>query len=169
MPTLITELDQAKAYTWCPICRQNGNPQSPLLREGHIIRCNFNHQLSGADLQRFGADMVKATEIFHEQPTITDVKWGIFVNPTVRERLEKKFAGRVMITLATYLAALADDSIVLITGEQATELRKLGVKNGAEMLSAIKGAKETERELEEATAQISKFMAILQAAQIPGA
>jgi len=169
MPTLVTALDAAKAYTWCPICRQNGNNDSPVLRDGHVLKCNFGHQLSGSDLQRFGADMVKADEIFLEQPTITDIKWPIFLNPKVKAKLEQKYAGRIMITIATCLAALADDSIVMITGEQATELRKLGIKNGAEMLSTVKQAKETEKELADAVAQIDKFMTILKAAQIPGA
>lgn len=166
MPTLVTELDQAKAYTWCPICRQNGNSQSPILRDGHILKCNFGHQLSGSDLQRFGADMVKSSEIFHEQPTITDIKWPIFVNPKVKEKLEIKFAGRIMITLATYLAALSDDAVVLITGEQATEMRKLGIKNGGEILAAIKTAKETERELDDARGQIEKFHQIIKSAGV---
>ena len=94
--------------------------------------------------------MVKANEIFHEQPTITDMKWGIFVNPSVKAKLEQKFAGRIMVTLGTFLAALADDAMVMITGEQAAELRKLGVHNGQEMLAVIKQAKETERELDDA-------------------
>jgi hypothetical protein len=112
--------------------------------------------------------MVKANEIFIEQPTITDIKWGIFVNPQVRAKLEEKFRGRLMITLATYLAALADDSIVMITGEQATELRKLGIKNGTEMLSAVKSAKAVEKDLEEANDQITKFMKVLAAAGMAG-
>jgi hypothetical protein len=167
MPTLVTALDQSKAYVWCPICRQNGNPQSPLIRDGHIIKCNFSHQLTGADLQNFGADMIKANEIFHEQPTITDMAWKIFLNPKVKEKLEAKYAGRIMITIATFLAALADDAIVLITGEQAVELRKLGVKSGAEMLSAMKQFKETERERDEAIASIEKFMNMVKSA-VPG-
>ena len=169
MPTLVTALDQAKAYTWCPICRQNGNDKSPILRDGHILKCNFGHQLSGSDLQRFGADMVKANEVFLEQPTITDIRWPIFVNPSVKTKLEQKYAGRIMITLGTFLAALADDAMVMITGEQATELRKLGIHNGAEMLAAVKTAKETEREKDEAVAQIEKFMIVLKAAGVPGA
>lgn len=168
MPTLITELDQAKAYTWCPICRQNGNDKSPVLRDGHVLKCNFGHILSGSDLQRFGADMVKANEVFHETPTITDIRWPIFVNPKVKEKLEVKYAGRIMITLATFLAALSDDSIVMITGEQATELRKLGIHNGAEMLSVVKSAKETERSLDEANSSIEKFMKLVAAAGVPG-
>jgi hypothetical protein len=166
MPTLISPLDQGSAYTYCPICRQNGNDRSPLQREGHVIKCSFSHQLTGADLQRFGADMVKAGEVFHEQPTITDIRWPIFVNPAVKAKLESKFAGRLMITLATYLAALSDDSIVLITGEQAVELRKLGVSSGKDMLGVVKQAKETERERDDAIQQIEKFMAIMKAAQI---
>jgi hypothetical protein len=168
-PTLVTALDQGKAYTWCPICRQNGNSQSPILRDGHVLKCNFGHQLSGSDLQRFGADMVKSTEIFLEQPTITDVAWKIFINPAVKTKLETKFSGRIMITIATLLAALADDSMVMITGEQAAELRKLGIHNGAEILSSVKQSKETARERDEAIQQVERFMNMIKAAGVPGA
>ena len=166
MPTLITELDQAKAYVWCPICRQNGNQNSPILRDGYVLKCNFGHQLSGAQLEQFGADMVKATELFIEQPTITDMAWKIFINPKVKEKLEQKFAGRIMATVATLLAALSDDTLVMITGEQAAKLRKLGIKNGAEMLAAVESSKETEKELQVANDQINKFLTMIKSAGV---
>lgn len=169
MPTLVTELDQARAYAWCPICRQNGNDRSPLLRDGHVIRCNFGHTVTGAMLEQFGADMVKANEIFKEQPTITDIAWKIFINPHVKERLEQKFAGRIMITVATLLAALSDDSLVMITGEQANKLKKHGLHNGADLVAMADSVKELEREKNEAIASIEKFMKVIAAAQMPTA
>jgi hypothetical protein len=108
--------------------------------------------------------MVKAGEVFHETPTITDVKWSVWVNPKVREKLESKFSGRLMITLGTYLAALADDSMIILTGEEAAKLRKLGVHNGKEMLASIEGGKVAERERDEAVKSVEKFMGILNAA-----
>ncbi len=169
MPTLVKELDQSKVYAYCPNCRANGNPSVPLSRDMHVMRCPFGHQISGEQLIQSGADMVKSGEIFPEQPTITDIKWSIWVNPKVKERLEQKFAGRIMITVATLLAALSDDALVMITGEQAAKLRAEGIKSGAEMLSAVEMSKETARNLVEANSQIEKFMGMLRQVQIPGA
>jgi hypothetical protein len=166
MPTQIPTLDQSLVYTWCPTCRMQGNPRSPLTREMHAIKCSLGHQFTGQQLQAMGADMVKAGEVYTEQPTITDIKWSIFVNPKVREKLESKFSGRLMITLGTYLAALADDSMIILTGEEAAKLRKLGVHNGKEMLASIEGGKIAERERDEAVKSVEKFMGVLKAAGV---
>lgn len=168
MPSLTPVLDQSSAYTFCPICKQQGTDRSPLQRDGTgSIKCQFQHGPFTLE-QLQSADMVKSSELFIEQPTITDIRWPIFVNPDVKARLERKFSGRLMITLGTYLAALSDDSIVMITGEQAAKLRALGVKNGAEMLSTIEMAKENERELDEANKTIQRFMTMIAAAGVPG-
>jgi len=170
MPTLVKELDRGSAYTLCPICRQQGNDKSQLQRDSvGAIKCLFGHgPFTGQALQQYSADMIKATEVFPEQPTLTDIKWGIFVNPNVKAKLEQKFAGRILVTIGTYLAALADDSIVLVTGEQATELRKMGIKSGADMLSLAKQSKETERERDDAIQQIEKFMQMLKTVGVTG-
>jgi hypothetical protein len=120
-------------------------------------------------LQRFGADMVKSGDVFIEQPTITDIKWPIWVNPTVKERLEKKLAGRIMVTIATLLAALSDDSLVMITGEQAANLRAMGIHNGADMLAKAESEVQTAKERDDCLNQIERFMQVMKAAQIPGA
>ena len=66
------------------------------------------------------------------------------------------------------LAALADDSIVMITGEDAKKLRELGVHNGKEMVSAMESMKETEKEKDAAIASVEKFMNLLRAAGVTG-
>jgi hypothetical protein len=169
MPTLTPPLDPSLAYVFCPICRSQGNSQSPLTRDGTgSIRCQFQHGPFTLE-QLQSSDMVKSSELFIEQPTITDIRWPIFVNPDVKAKLERKFSGRLMITLATYLAAIADDSIVMITGEQAGKLRALGITNGQQILSTVEMAKQTERELDESNKTIQKFMGLIAAAQAPEA
>ena len=165
MPTQTPPLNPAAAYMFCTVCRQNGNPSVPLQRDGHILRCEFGHQPSSQQL--YGADMVKASDIFLETPAITDIMWKIPINPRVKAVLEDKLKGRILVTIGTLLAALADDTLVMITGEQAAELRALGVKNGADMLSAVKTAKETERSLADAVTQLERFQAMLNAASAP--
>ena len=168
MPSLTPVLDQSSAYTFCPVCRTQGNDRSPLTRDGAgSIKCPFSHGPFTLE-QLQSADMVKSSELFIEQPTITDIKWPIFVNPDVKVKLERKFPGRLMITLATYLAALSDDSIVMITGEQATKLRALGITNGNQMLSVAEASKEIEHELDEANKTITRFMTMIASAGVPG-
>ena len=170
MPTQTPPLNSSLAYMFCPICRAQGTTDSPLTRDSvGAIKCQFQHgPFSGAQLQQSGADMVKSSELFPEQPTITDIKWPVWVNPTVKKRLEKKFAGRLLITIGTLLAALSDDSLVMITGEQAQKLRALGIHNGADMLAKAESEQQTAKSLEEARGQIERFMDVLKAAQIGG-
>ena len=175
MPTKVTSLDSSAMYIYCRVCAANGNPKSPLRREMDTVKCALGHTMQGSTSMTAShgelpatasMDMVKANEIFLEQPTITDMKWPIFVNPKVKEKLESKFSGRLMITLGTYLAALADDSMIILTGEEAAKLRKLGVHNGKEMLASIEGGKIAERERDEAVASVTKFMGVLKAAGV---
>lgn len=161
MPTLVTEINQSLAYTWCPICRNNGNSQSPLVRELHIVKCQFGHVFTGAQLQQMGADMIKADEVFHEHPALTDVMWKLPVNPKVKEVIETKFKGRVLVTIGTLLAALADGSLVMITGEQARDLKKLGINNGADMLALAQSMEQTEKERQQLLDQVGKFQELL--------
>lgn len=164
MPTLVKELDRALAYVFCPTCRLNGNPKSQLTRDMHQLKCALGHSFTGAQIQMMGADMVPMSALQPEQPSITDVKWPIWVNPKVKEKLEQKFQNRVIFTVATLLAALADDQLVMITGEQGEKLRKEhGVKSGAEIISALASMKQTEQERDEAVKELEKFQKMMQA------
>lgn len=169
MPNLVKELDQSLAYIYCPTCRLMGNPRSQIIRDGHAFRCPLQHTFTGAQLMSSGADMTQMADIQPEQPTITDIKWSIWINPKVKERLEQKFPNRLIMTVATALAALSDDTLVMITGEQGARLRKeFNIKSGAEMLSALESAKQLEQERDEAVKELDKFHKLLAAANISG-
>src|SRR5882724_684991 len=116
MPTLVKELDQALAYVYCPTCRLTGNDKAPLTRNMHQLQCQFGHTFTGAQVTAMMADMVPMQAVQPETPSITDIKWTIWVNPKVKEKLEHKFPNRLIFTIATLLAALADDTLVMITG-----------------------------------------------------
>lgn len=162
MPSLVKPLDNALAYTYCPTCRLNGNARSPLVRQMHEIKCSLGHSFTGGQLQSMLADMVPMQDIQPETPSITDEKWSIWINPKVRVRLEQKFPNRVIFTVATLLAALADDQLVMITGEQGEKLRKEhGIKSGAEMLAALESMKQTEQERAEAVKELDKMQKLI--------
>jgi hypothetical protein len=164
MPTLVRELDQGLAYTFCPTCRLAGNPKSPLARDMHQLKCALGHSFTGAQLQAMYADMVPMASIQPEVPSITDVKWSIWINPKVKEKLEQKFPNRIIFTVATLLAALADDSLVMITGEQGEKLRKeYQVKSGAEIIAKFESLKQCEEERDSAVKELDKFQKMMQA------
>lgn len=163
MPNLVRELDQAMAYVFCPTCRLAGNPQSPLIRDMHKLQCSLGHTFTGQQIMAMGADMVPMSSIQQEQPSITDVKWPIWINPKVKEKLEQKFPNRLIFTVATLLAALADDTLVMITGEQGERLRKeYKVRSGGEIIAALESAKQTEQERDEAIKELDKYQKIMQ-------
>ena len=141
-----------------------GHPDVKLVREMHVIKCALGHTFSGADLLALDPDMIKAVDMQPEQPVLTDIKWPIWIHPQIKSKLETKYHGRLWVTIATCLAALADDQMVMITGDQGKELRKLGLKSGPEIVAMAQGFKSMEKELQEANLQIQKFMTLLKQA-----
>jgi hypothetical protein len=172
MPTQIRPLDSNSAYVYCEVCRNQGTPNSILHRDSvGKISCQFGHSPNPlvadhgtSGLAPMTADAIKAVDIQPEIPLITDVAWKIFVQPATKDKLERQLKGRVFATISTLLMALADGSLVMITGEDAAKLKKYGVKSGAEMLSYIESVKGLEKERDELALQVSKFMKMLQSA-----
>jgi hypothetical protein len=172
MPTLIKPLDSSSAYVYCPVCRDNGNPRSPLQRDSvGRISCSFGHapavlleERPKGPLMEMDADAIKAVDLQPEIPLITDIKWPLFVQPEIKAKFEAKFKGRVMATISTMLMALVDNAIVIITGPDAIKLRKMGIKSGQEMLAYMESMKSIEKERDELASQVTKFMKLMQAA-----
>jgi hypothetical protein len=174
MPVVKT-LDSASLYAYCGTCAQQGNPNSPLRRELDTVQCPLGHKFQGsmAMTASGGAlpdtanmSMVKLTEYQPEQPQITDVAWKIFTHPSIRAKLEERYAGRVMATVSTYLMALADGSVVMITGPDAVKLKSMGIKNGAEILATVDSVRQLEKDLADANARLEQFQKILVAAGV---
>ena len=172
MPTQIRPLSRDSAYTYCPICRDNGVPNSLLHRDSvGKISCQFNHSPSilvpdsgTSGLAPMTADAIKAVDLQPEIPLITDVAWKIFIQPQTKAKFEEKFKGRGMATISTLLMALVDNAIVIITGPDAIKLRKLGIKSGQEMLAFVESMKSIEKERDDLASQVTKFMKLMQSA-----
>lgn len=107
-------------------------------------------------------EMIKTKII--EQPADTDVKREIWIHPTLWERLNDKFSGRLLVTLRTVFAALADDSIIFIEGPEIKELKLQGVKSGKDIVAMLHNAKEQERTIEAMQKQLDLLAPILHAA-----
>ena len=154
----LRNLDEGAAYIYCPTCRNNGTLNVPLRRQMHRIVCDLNpsHIFSFEQLQRASADMVPLSAIQVETPPKTAMAWKIFVVPATKEAIEARYPGRVMVTVGTILDALADDQLIFITGSEAAELKKRGLRSGLEIIAALNSYAQLEKERQEAVDEITK-------------
>jgi len=167
MPTLISPLDAALTYVWCPQCASTGNPRSPLVRDGSgMISCSFGHRPTADQLA--ASDMVKFGEVFKEQPSPTDIKWPIFVNPQVKAKLESRFPQNLMITIGTLLAALADGSVLILMGDEVKKLKDKGIKNGKDMLATLEMVDTVSKERQMLMDKIEQYERIFKQAGVGG-
>ena len=151
------------AYIFCPACRNAGTPNVPLRRDMHVIRCVINpgHQFSFEQLQRVGADMAPMSAVLTETPNPTSIVWKIYVAPATKASIEERYPGRVIVTVATLLDALADDELIFITGAEAADLKKRGLRSGLDIISALNSFAQLEKERGEAIAQLDKVRGML--------
>lgn len=172
MPTnIVPTLQQDKAYVFCPTCSREGTEKSPLMRDSHLLKCAFGHSFDSRQLAALRArgtpvEMENWTDLIVEQPPDYCEKFPIWCNPAVWKHLQKKFRGRFIATLITYLEALADDTIVLIDGADAEELRKMNLKNGVEILAAMRDRVNLQTQLDDANRKIEQFRALMSQAGV---
>lgn len=168
MSNILRQLDPDGAYIYCPACRNQGNPTSPLRREMHMLKCSFGHQWDTTKFASLAAqrpEMTPMSDMLIEQPPETAVAWKIHIIPEYRQQFELKFAGRVHATLNTLIAALCSDSVIFVDGEAAAKLKQRGLGNGASIVQALESMDQMERERDEAVSNLSKLMSAVQAAQ----
>lgn len=156
-------LDESLAYMYCPLCQRAGTPNVPLRRSMHQIVCTINpgHQFSFEQLQRAHAEMTPMSAVLTETPNPTSIAWKVFVAPKTKESIESRFPGRVIVTVATLLDALADDELIFITGAEAAELKKRGLHNGPAIIAALNSFAQLEKERGEAVKQLDQVRGML--------
>ena len=156
-------LDESMAYMHCPICQRAGTPNVPLRRSMHQIICTLNpgHQFSFEQLQRAHAEMTPMSAVLTETPNPTSIVWKVYVAPRTKESIESRFQGRVIVTVATLLDALADDQIIFITGSEAEDLKKRGLNNGQAIIAALNSFAQLEKERGEAIKQLDQVRGLL--------
>lgn len=168
MPNIVKSLDSSSAYIYCPTCRDGGTPNSMLSRDVNRVKCQFGHEWDTSSfralLSRRPA-MAQMDEILIEQPPATAMAWKIMVLPETREAFEKKFHGRVYITLGTFLSALCEDSLLILSGDDVLKLRSKGITTSAQVIAALEGVEQLERDRARAIEQLDKMMNTLRAAQ----
>jgi hypothetical protein len=169
MPNIIKELQQDLAYMYCPSCRQQGTVNSHLRREMQTVRCQFGHSWDTTSFRQLLAqhpDMTPMSELCIEQPSPNTSPWKIFVTPETRQAFETKFAGRVFVTMGTFIAALCSDEIIFVDGEAAGKLKAKGLGTGASIVAAIESATQLERERDDAIKRLTELMGLLKNAGI---
>lgn len=120
---------------YCPYCEKN-EVKNELLRgapEMHLFRCNLGHCFDYSALMAQSPNMVKLEVV--EKPGPNDLKVSVFIEPAVWQRFCAKYPNQRNSTLNSILNLCVDDDLVLVSGDQARELKKLGVRTGADMLA----------------------------------
>jgi len=165
---IIKPLDSSSAYIYCPTCRDNGTPNSMLSRDMHTVKCQFGHQWDMSSFARLLAQrpvMAQMDEILTEQPNPLAMAWKIMVLPETRTAFEAKFKNRVHITIGTFLAALCEDSLLILSGGDVLKLRAKGITTSAQVIAALEGVEQLERDRTAAVGQLEKLMNTLRAVQ----
>lgn len=121
---------------YCPMCRNNGSPAVQAMRDNRDCFCLMGHRMPHAQFWSMKPDMMKTEVRF--SPGSGDVKAEIWVNQEVFMKSKEALGERFHPTIASLVRSCMAGEPVLIDGQQAAELRKMGVKNGAEMLATAK-------------------------------
>jgi hypothetical protein len=169
----VQPLDDSQLYVYCEVCKQNGNPQSPLVRAMNEVQCRFGHKFSGSlmmTVRQFSGDQPDTANMsmvplpLNEQPPLTSEKWitpPIWVHPKVKAMLLEKYKGRWIATLDSVFGALADGNVLIITGAEVAKLKKKGISNGSQVVAALESLDQSNRERDEAVKELDKFREML--------
>ncbi len=140
MPNLPQVSGSNTTGAYCPMCRNNGSPSVVATRDNVVCFCLMGHRLSHAQFWNMNPDMIKTEVRF--SPGQNDVKTEVWVNNEVLARAKETLGERFHPTMASLIRCCMAGVPVVIDGQQAEKLRKLGVKNGAEMVATAEMVKE---------------------------
>jgi hypothetical protein len=140
---------------YCPLCRDGGSPTIELMRDNVDMFCLMGHKLPHARMQSLNPDMIK-TEI-RFKPGANDVKVEVWVNREVLAKTQDVLGERWHPTIASLIRCCAAGDPVIIDGQQAAELRKLGVRNGQEMLATAKLNRDISSQNEDLVAKVNEW------------
>lgn len=145
-----------RAYMYCPYCARQGNTRAELLIDNNTdFHCLMGHRAPRATMMALQPEMIP-TEV-HFKPGPHDVKAEIWVNQEVLLAVKEKLGERFHPTIASIIRCCMAGDPVIIDGQQAAELRKLGIKTGQEMLTAAKQNVSLVGENESLTEQVNKW------------
>lgn len=125
----------------------------------------FGHSVEGYEnFMSLGPRMIPLE--FHEKPGPLDVKVDFWINSEVLEKFRSKHPNQQSSTVNSILSLYAVGDPVIIDGKQAADLRKLGVKNGAEMLALVETSKALEVENDELRGKLDFLRSMFKGADV---
>lgn len=169
MPTnIVKPLEDTRSYIYCPLCQRDGH-KTELRRDQHRLLCPLGHAFERGMLDQM-AKSGNPPEMIHteviEQPPDYAEKFGVWMHPKTWQALQERYKGRLLVTLGTTMDALADGSIVFITGEDAIKLRTAGIKGSKDMVAMVESRKLLEEQISDQQKIIDKLKPILAAAGV---
>lgn len=144
-----------RAFMYCPLCRDNGSPRVELMRDMNLFTCLMGHSIVGERLQMLKPEMIRTEVIW--KPGTGDVKTEVWVNQEVLMKAKEVLGNRFHPTIASIIRSCMAGEPIIIDGVQAEELKKLGIRNGAEMVATAKQNKELVGMNEDLTTQVIRW------------
>lgn len=144
-----------RAFMYCPLCRAAGTPTAELMRDNVDFFCMMGHRMPHEAMMKLDPEMIK-TEV-HFKPGPNDVKTEIWVNREILARVQAALGERFHPTMASLVRCCAAGEPVLIDGQQAEKLRKMGIRNGAEMLATAEQNVQLAGQVESLTEDLNRW------------
>jgi hypothetical protein len=145
--------NQTGAY--CPMCRNQGSHAVVAMRDNVDCFCLMGHRMSHQQFWAMQPDMIKTEVRF--SPGQNDVKAEVWINQEVLLKSKEALGERWHPTVASLIRACMAGAPILIDGQQAEKLRKLGVKNGAEMVATAELNAELSGQNENLVAKVNEW------------
>lgn len=155
MPVLPKVVGDKATGAYCPMCRNQGSPTVEAIRDHVNVSCLMGHRMTDAQFWAMQPDMIKTEVRF--APGSGDVKVEIWVNQECLMKAKDALGERFHPTIGSIIRACMAGAPVLIDGQQAEKLRKLGVKNGAEMIATAEQVKELSGQNENLVAKLNEW------------
>ena len=143
-----------RAFMYCPHCRANG-ARVELIRESHLFNCPMGHSIPQEQLMAMNPEMIKIQPVFKAGPN--DVKAEFWCNSEILNRAKEHLGVGFSKTIESILRSAMQGDYILIDGAQASELKKLGIRNGAEMLATAKQNQQLVAENEGLVEQVNRW------------
>lgn len=161
-----------RAMMYCPTCRNLGqlmnNPALKtieLMRDPDACRCVNGHTFPDyMALMALEPEKIKLVPM--EKPQPTDVKIDVWIDKDIWEKFNAAYPHQKNSTVQSIMSLHLYGEPVIIDGVQAEKMRKLGVRNGQEMLAALEVAKTLEAQLQTAEEKIAIFQGLFSGAGI---
>ena len=145
-----------RSYMRCPMCRAMGNQTAPeMMRDNVDFYCPLGHKAPHGQMMSMNPDMIKVET--HFKPGDHDIKVEVWVNKEVAAIAKERLGQQFHPTVASLIRCCMAGEPVVIDGQQAEALRKLNVRNGADMVALAKQNVELASQNEDLVEQVNKW------------